>query len=183
MPTDDDVPGLLIESFDPHRHERTAFFSGVERIDNFLKRTARKQQDGDFTRIWVAVEPGNPAILGYYAMNAHALEQGEMPPEMARDAPRHGSIPAAYLSIIGVTATRQGSGLGRVLLADALVRAARAADHIGLKAVILDVIADGGEADTNRHQSFYRRMGFTPLPTQGLRMFITIKDVKKAMDV
>ena len=82
--------------------------------------------------------------------------------------------------MIAVDHRHQGRGLGRLLLADALTRVVGAADQIGLKAVILDVIEDGGAEITERRRAFYAAMGFQSLPSRPLRMFISIETVRKA---
>ena len=172
---------LRIEQLDPARHNRAAFACGVDRLDNFLRATARKQQAADFTRVQVATE-GDGGILGYCALNAHALETatGSLPRDLTRHAPRAGTIPAIYLSMIAVDQRHQGRGLGRVLLADALTRALAAADQIGVKAVVLDVIKDGGPEVTERRRAFYLKMGFQPFPSRPSRMFIAIETVRAA---
>ena len=172
---------LRIEQLDPARHDRAAFACGVDRLDNFLRATARKQQAADFTRVQVATE-GDGTILGYYALNAHALENaaGDLPPELTRRAPRSGAIPAIYLSMIAVDQRHQRRGLGRVLLADALTRALAAADQIGGKAVVLDVIEDGGPEVTERRHAFYLETGFQPFPSRPSRMFIALDTVRAA---
>ena len=171
---------ISIEPLDPQKHDRAAFSCGTDRLDNFLKRTARKHQAGDFTRVWVATESGKAEILGYYALNAHSLEGDDLPAHLARNAPRFGGIPAVYLSMIAIDRRHQGQGLGRILLADALNRAVAAADQIGLKAVVLDVIEDGGPELTEKRRAFYVAMGFQSLPSRSLRMFISIETARKA---
>ncbi len=171
---------LWIEPLTPAKHERKSFSSGISRIDNFLKLSAKKQQAGDFTRVWVAVSPESQAVLGYYAINAHAIEAADLPSALTKNAPQHGRIPAAYLSMIGVDRRHQGAGLGRILLADALKRIAVAADQLGIVAVILDVLEDGGPEATERRRTFYEAIGFQPFPSRRLRMFISIKTVNAA---
>lgn len=174
---------LVIESLHTTKHERAGFSCGIARLDNFLHRTARKQQAADFTRVRVLVEDGEPPILGYYALNAHALETvDDPPPEMARHAPRSGSIPAIYLSMIAVDQRHQGRGLGRILLADALDQAVGAAERIGIKAVVLDVIEDGGPELAERRREFYLAMGFQPFPSRPTRLFICIETVRAARE-
>lgn len=175
-----DPQRISIEPLDPQRHDRAAFSCGTIRLDNFLKRTARKHQAGDFTRVWVATELGSAGILGYYALNAHALEGDDLPADLTKKAPRFGSIPAVYLSMIAVDRRHQGRGLGRILLADALSRAAAVADQVGLKAVVLDVIEDGGPEIMERRRVFYAGMGFRSLPSRPARMFISIETVRDA---
>ena len=170
---------ISITPLDPEKHNRASFSCGTIRLDNFLKRSARKHQSGDFTRVWVATEDGWDEILGYYALNAHSLESEGLPPSLTKHAPRSGSIPTAYLSMIAVDRRHQGRGIGRILLVDAMTRVAAAADQIGLKAVVLDVIEDGGPDITEKRLAFYAGMGFLSLPARPSRMFISISTVRK----
>ena len=179
-------PGLqeiIIEPLDPRKHNRAVFCCGVDRPDNFLKRTARKHQTGDFTRVWVATDDGQAEILGYYALNAHSLDGDGLPANLTRNAPRHGGIPAVYISMIAVDNRHQGQGFGNILLADGLNRAAAVARLVGLKAVILDVIEDGGPEITEKRRAFYEAMGFQSLPSRPLRMFISIKTIRAAKGI
>ena len=171
---------ISIEPLDPQKHDRATFSCGTVRLDNFLKRTARKHQAGDFTRVWVATELGSAEIPGYYALSAHGLEGEDLPAALTKKAPRFGTIPAVYLSMIAVDCRHQRRGLGRTLLADALSRAAAVADQIGLKAVVLDVIDDGGPEIMERRRAFYATMGFQSLPSRPARMFISIETVRNA---
>ena len=63
---------------------------------------------------------------------------------------------------------------------NALKRAVSAANLIGLKAVVLDVIEDGGPGITEKRRAFYLSMGFKSLPTRPLRMFISIDTVRNS---
>lgn len=169
---------LCIEPFDPKRHDRSTFSCGTNRLDNFLKRTAKKHQAGGFTRVWVATDGCERRVLGYYALNAHSLEAVDLPEALVRKAPRFGGIPAVYLSMIAVDRRYQGQGLGRFLLADALKRSVAASVQIGVKAVVLDVIDDGGPDVVERRRQFYAAMGFQSFPSLPSRMFILVGTVR-----
>ena len=169
---------IVIEPFDPARHERSGFCCGTERLDNFLRLSARKQQKDDFTRVFVAVAEGSPNILGYYALNAHAIATGELGADRPRRAPNTGSIPALYLSMIAVDRSWQGKGLGSDLAIDALGRALNVAGEVGLKLVVLDVIDDGGNEAFARRMEFYRRLGFQSFQDRPERMFISIDTIR-----
>ena len=83
--------------------------------------------------------------------------------------------------MIAVDYRYQNQGLGRILLADALERAASVADQVGLKVVILDVIEDGGQEITKKRYAFYTAMGFQSLPSRPSRMFISIETIRRGM--
>ncbi|MCY4467145.1 MAG: GNAT family N-acetyltransferase [Thiotrichales bacterium] len=172
------VPGIVIEPFDPGRHDRSGFSCGTDRLDNFLRFTARKQQKDDFTRVFVAVDEGSPKVLGYYALNAHAVATADLGADRSRRAPNTGSIPALYLSMIAVDRSQQGKGLGSDLAVDALGRARSVAGEVGLKLVVLDVIDDGGKEVFARRGEFYRRLGFQSFQDRPDRMFITIDTIR-----
>ncbi len=126
MPGDDErpsVPRIVIEPFDHGRHDRSGFACGTDRLDNFLRLSARKQQKDDFIRVFVAVTEGSSEVLGYYALNAHAVATEDFGEDRLKRAPRTGSIPALYLSMIAADGRRQGIGLGSDLAMDALARA------------------------------------------------------------
>lgn len=182
MAPDEPLPVYDIAPFDPDLHDRTDFSCGVARLDNYLKLTAKKHQAEDFARIFVAVKPGSASILGFYSMNAHSIEGDGLPDRLTKRAPRHGAIPAAYLSMIAVDSSTQGGGLGKILLADALKRLIPLTDEIGVAAVVLDVLDDDGTAAFERRIRFYERMGFRSLTTNRGRMFITMKDVRAAFE-
>ena len=169
---------IVIEPFDPARHERSGFSCGTDRLDNFLRLSARKQQQDDFTRVFVAVAEGSPKVLGYYALNAHAVASSELGADRPRRAPNTGSIPALYLSMIAVDRSSQGKGLGSDLAIDALGRALNVAGEVGLKLVVLDVIDDGGTDAFARRMEFYRRLGFQSFQDRPERMFITIDTIR-----
>ena len=170
-----------IEPFDPKGHDRAAFSCGVDQIDNFLKRTAKKHQKGDFTRVWVAVRPTEPRVIGYFAINAHAIETGDLPEALRKRAPRHGRVGAAYLSMIAVDVAARGQGLGRILLADALGRVVGVSGDIGIFAVVLDVLDDGDASAMEKRRKFYQAFGFVPFPSQPLRMFLPVQTIRDAL--
>ena len=176
------ISKFSIQPFDPKNHDRTAFSCGAARIDNFLKFSATKQQRGDFARVWVAVAEGQRQVLGYYAINAHAIEADALPVKFTRNAPRHGGVGAAYVSMFGVDKSVQGQGLGTLLIADALKRIALVSDELGIFAVVLDVLADDGAAAIERRQAFYRRLGFVALPSQPLRMFLPVATIRAGLE-
>lgn len=147
---------LTIKPLDRKTDDRAAFSCGTERVDNFLKRLAAQQAHEDTSRTHVAIEPPSRAILGYYTLCLHAIDVSELPPEDQKRMPRHPSVGAVYLSMIGVDRRFQGRGLGRFLLADALKVCVAIADKAGCAFIVLDAL-DGDAA------RLYRRFGFHDL--------------------
>jgi len=179
--TEADEPKFVIEPLDPLRHNRAAFSCGVEQVDNFLKKTANKLAAADNLRVFV-MTAGGGEVMGFYALNAHAVDYQDLPSKYARTRPRHGSIPAAYLSMIGVDAGYTGKGYGGDLLVDALTRIASAAENIGIAVVMLDVLDDGNAGLIAKRKAVYEAYGFTALPSNPLRLFLPIAAVQGLLD-
>ena len=174
------TPDLAIEPLDLEHHDRAAFSCGVEQVDNFLKKTAGKLTRADNTRVYVLADPAG-AIIGFYAINAHAIDYQDLPKRFTRTRPAHGSIPAAFVSMIGVDHRYGGKGYGGDLLADALLRVVGAADQLGIAVAILDVLDDGDAEVVKRRLALYARYGFQPLPSQPLRLFLPVATIRKTL--
>lgn len=180
MPAEAPQSAYLIEAYDPARHDRSTFSCGVSSIDNFLKLTAKKQQSADFVRVRVAMAEGGNRVIGFYALNAHAIDVGELPASFHRVAPRHGLVPAAFISMIGVDRTIQGRSVGKVLLADAFKQILKAAETVATAVVVLDILDDGDAVAFARRERYYRSHGFVPLGQTGMRMYIALDTVRQA---
>ncbi len=179
MPTEtQDQTPFTIQPFDPKAHDRTAFSCGVPQIDNYLKLTAKKGSKADVVRVWVIVATDNK-IAGFYGINMHAIDVKEMPAAYAKKAMKHGTLPAAFIAMIGVDETQQGNGIGSVLMADALSRIARVSNDIGTCVVVLDVFDDGDADTVARRKTYYEEFGFIALPDQPLRLFMPVQTARE----
>jgi GNAT superfamily N-acetyltransferase len=167
-----------IEAFDPGLHDTKDFRCGSDSQDNFLRRTAKRQQRDGYTRLYVATDTaqaGEPrACLGFYAINAHAIGVADVPADAVPRAPRSNLIPGVFLSHLAVDGRHQGQGLGRILLVDAMQQCQRAGQILGVRLMLLDVAGAAGDAERARLHSFYASMGFRPLPGRPERLFITL---------
>lgn len=178
--TDIGASRFTIEPFDPARHDRAGFSCGIEQVDNFFKKTANKLAKADNLRVFVMSDPEGK-VIGFHALNAHAVDYTDLPTLYARTRPGHGQIPAAYISMIGVDQRYQGQGYGGDLLVDSLSRIARAADEIGIAVVVLDVLDCGDPDRVERRKRLYQGYGFIPLPSNPLRLFIPVATVRQLL--
>lgn len=80
------------------------------------------------------------------------------------------------LARLAVDKTEQGTGLGKALLRDALVRIVAAADSIGGRAILV-------HAKHERAKSFYEYFGFESSPIDPLHLYLLIKDIKKTLGI
>lgn len=80
-------------------------------------------------------------------------------------------LPVILLSRLAVDNTEQGQGLGKNLLRDAIARSVRAADLIGVRAILV-------HAASEQARSFYTYFDFEPSVTDPWHLMLSIKDAR-----
>jgi predicted N-acetyltransferase YhbS len=80
-------------------------------------------------------------------------------------------VPIILLARLAVDQKEKGKGLGKALLKDALLRAFRASELVGCRAVLV-------HAKDASAQAFYSRFGFEPSPPNELHLFLLMKDIE-----
>jgi hypothetical protein len=120
-------------------------------------------------------------LIGFYAVNAHAIDYAELPERFARNRPSHGRIPAAYLAMIGIDYRSQGRGYGGDLLVDGLTRLAHAADALSIAVVLLDILDCGDSDKVAKRRTLYAGYGFAPLVSNPLRLFLPMATVRQLL--
>jgi GNAT superfamily N-acetyltransferase len=162
-------PALVIEPLGS-THDRQGFQCGNESLDTYLKRQASQDIKRRICRVYVAIDPAKPAsILGFYTLSTSAIELSSLPESQARKLPKH-PLPAALLGRLAVSQSQQGTGLGRLLLANAIRRTLAVSDQIGIYALLVDAIDEDA-------RGFYQRYGFVSLQSQGQRLFLPLKSI------
>ena len=161
----DETP-LTIEPLGAH-HDRVSFSCGEPSLDHYVRRRASQDARRRVARVFVASGDPPERILGYYTLTASSFEKNNLPAELAGRLP-HYPVPAAVIGRLAVDLRRQGSGLGEILLLDAIHRVVRAGDTIGVYAVVVDALHD-------RASAFYERYGFVSFPSQPLRLYLPLR--------
>jgi GNAT superfamily N-acetyltransferase len=147
-------------------HDRSRFDSGSGELDRWLRQTAQQHQRRGISKTFVAVAYDEPSrILGFYALTACEVVSQDLPDDLAKRLPR--KVPGIRLGRLAVDRTVQGQGLGELLLIDALDRARRVLEHVGVHALFVD-------AKDERAAAFYRKYGFRPLPEQPLQLVLVL---------
>ena len=117
-------------------------------------------------------------LIGFYATNAHAVDYADLPDKFARTRPAHGSMPAAYISMIGVDSRFQRRGYGGDLLLDCLTRLVGAAEAMGIAVVMLDILDCRDPKKIRKRKELYTGYGFKPLPSNELRLCLPMATVR-----
>ena len=147
-------------------HDRSRFDSGSGELDRWLRQTAQQHQRRGISKTFVAVADDEPSrILGFYALTACEVVSQNLPDDLARRLPR--KVPGIRLGRLAVDRAVQGQGLGELLFMDAIERARRVLEHVGVHALFVD-------AKDDRAGAFYRKYGFRPLPEQPLQLVLVL---------
>ena len=149
-------------------HDREAFDCEEPSLNDFLKLYARQNDKKGLGKTFVAVTPDkNTKIGGYYTISSGALDAENLPENL----PRY-SIPIMHIGRLAVDKTVKGQGLGNLLLLDALRRSMNAGAQIGVYAVEVRAL-------TEQAKSFYLKFGFVEMTDDPLRLYLTIKKIRK----
>jgi predicted GNAT family N-acyltransferase len=158
----------------PYRSERldsgydvSGFRCGNQVLDDWLRHHAATAQAKrtSVTYVWTR---DDAVVVAYYSLAPHLIENSEQPRRFGRGDPRQ--IPAVLLARLALSDELHGSGLGGVLLHDALTRAVAASQQVGGRYVVVDAIDDDAER-------FYQHFGFTATPRPG-RMVRKVSDIE-----
>jgi len=155
-------------------HLRDAFDSGEPALDGFLRRSARQDQDRDFSRTFVAVRPGDRRVLGFFTLSAGRVAAESVPEEDRKRLPRY-PVPVVHLGRLAVDRSARGQGLGEALLVRALETALRVSGEIGAHAV--EVRAKGEAA-----RALCVKYGFRALVDDPLHLYLSMKAIRAALE-
>ncbi len=150
-------------------HPRRAFRSGVAAVDDWLATKALQNQEKRLS-VTKTLTDQTGAIAGYFTLATGQVDFSDLPTELARQLPRR-RLPVAILAWLGVSKPHQGQGLGRRLLAQALLDCHEAGKTFAFIAVILDCIDD-------ESRSFYRKWDFQALPGSPYRLYLSAKQLE-----
>lgn len=155
-------------------HNRNAFSSGKEMLDNYL----RAQASQDIKRKLAVCFVLNTAdeIKGYYTLSNYSIALNILPEQLQKKLPRsYQNIPVTLLGRLAIDQKYKGQGIGKLLLIDALKRSFEAAHSVGSFAVVTDPL----DADA---ETFYLKFGFIKLPDSG-KMFLAMKTLEQLFQI
>lgn len=151
-------------------HDLEPFASGVDSLDQWLRRRAAKNQATGASRTFVACE--GQRVIAYYALAASAVTVDVASGRFRRNMPD--PIPVVVLGRLAVDRSRHGEGLGRALVQDAARRVIQAADAIGVRGMIVHALSAEARA-------FYERTGFEPSPLDPMVLMVTLADLRACL--
>jgi predicted GNAT family N-acyltransferase len=152
-------------------HIRSTFDSGNAVLDDWLKRYASQFDRRNLARTYVAVQPPEKTVVGYYALSSHTVRYESLSDEQSKGLP-HSDVPVILLGRLAVSRSERGQGLGALLLIDALRRSLLLSEQIGIRAVEVDAIDSAARA-------FYLHFGFTPLQDDPNHLVMPMQAIRR----
>jgi GNAT superfamily N-acetyltransferase len=156
------------------RHDRERFDCGSQELNTYLGRYARQNHESGGAKTFVAVLPGEPAlVLGYYSISPGAIEFARVPAELTRKLGRY-EVPVFRLARLAISRSLQGRGLGAELLLAAGTRALAVAAEVGGVALAIDA------KDANAVR-WYERFGAMRLLDDQLKLVLPLSVIADAV--
>lgn len=131
-------------------HDVSAFDSGEDETDSWLRSGAWRAQRQGSARTRVLVRAGERRVLGFYAVTPHDTHREDLPGAAAGGLR---VVPGYLIAQLAVDRSIQGQGMGGELLLDALETIVVASAAVGGRLVVVDAVDE-------RAVGFYERFGF-----------------------
>lgn len=154
-----------------HRKLKLSFSCGKELLDTYLKTQASQDVRRKLSACFVSLHVETGLIQGYYTLSNNSIPLDIVPVSFKNQLPNsYRSIPTTLLGRLTVDQRFSGTGVGKMLLIDALKRSYETSKTIGSFAVVVDPL--DGEAE-----NFYTKFGFILLP-DSRKMFLAMKTIE-----
>ncbi|MDP7641123.1 MAG: GNAT family N-acetyltransferase [Alphaproteobacteria bacterium] len=140
-------------------------------MDDWLRERAAKNESLGASRTYVVCD--GALVVGYYCLASGSVERMRSPGKLRRNMPD--PIPVIMLGRLAVDRTWQGAGLGSALLKDAILRTLKAANIVGMRALLVNALDE-------RAAQFYRHNGFLEPPFDPLVLMLPLKTARKGIN-
>ena len=158
---------FTVEELDPKRHDRAGFECGVEPLNRYLKTLAVQHRAKGIATSFVLVDPAQPTrILGYYSLSAATLAFERLADSDRKGLPAY-PIPAVRIGRLASSISGRGTGIGELLLQNAVKRTLQARGTLGVCAIVV-------EAKDASAEAFYRRYGFRLCDVQSRQLYLPL---------
>lgn len=152
-------------------HATESFDCGDEKKNDFLQKFALQNTKGGLGRTYVAIKPSDERrIFGYYTISSSSVKFDHQPDS---HLPRY-PLPAVLIGKLAIDIDAQNQGLGTAMLFDALKRAGRVAEEIGIFLVEI-------RAANEKAKNIYTKRGFKPMEDEPMKLFMNLKKVRKLL--
>lgn len=164
---------FVVERFDKHKHDRTAFSCEHPALNVYIQRQASQDIKKHVAAVFV-LTPDGKTIAGYYTLSQYAVDSSDIPDATKQNLglPKYKELPATLLGRLARGLRFKGKGIGELLLMSALNHALDHSQRIASMAVVVDAKDDPA-------RTFYKKYGFVDLPDHPSRLFLPMKTVEQ----
>lgn len=144
------------------------FDCGDSFLNDFLTEDAARFVEQGLSAVKLLVDQENSRVVGFYAISPMSIEIGRLSPEQRNQYDVAFPIPAWLIGRLAVDKAYQKQHLGAALLRDAMTNITqRAAQGAGALIIV--------DAKNKKIKNFYKKYGFSTLPSSGLKLACPIR--------
>jgi len=155
-----------------HKKLKLGFSCGKVLLDTYLRTQASQDVRRKLSACFVSINVDSRLIQGYYTLSNNSIPLDNVPDSFKNQLPNsYHSIPTTLLGRLAVDERFKGTGVGKMLLIDALRRSYDISKSIGSFAVVVDPLDEEAE-------NFYIKYGFILLPDSH-KMFLAMKTIER----
>jgi hypothetical protein len=151
-------------------HDRRAFSCGNARIDRFFRERVSQDVKRDYCKCFVMLESASGRLVGFYTLSANAVSLSELPEIQRKKLPRYPTVPVHLVGWLGRDLHFAAQSIGRMLLADAFIRADQSA------AAAHAIVADAIDANA---KAFYLHHHFRELDNG--KLFLPMSEARRVL--
>ena len=156
-------------------HRRRDFDCGKEELNRFLRKSARQNDEKGHARTYCLVDDESPeTVLGYITLCASSVRFESVPDEVRKRLPRH-PVPTMLLARLAIDEGHQGTGLGKMLVVEAFVKAVEASEYAGVSLFEVDAM------DENAKSYYEGVFGFVTALSNPRKLFLPMSTVREVV--
>ncbi|MGQ0742812.1 MAG: GNAT family N-acetyltransferase [Acidimicrobiales bacterium] len=153
-------------------HVASDFACGVDELDEWVRDYAWANHRSGNARVFVAARASR--VVAYYALATAGVEKAEAPAQLTRGGVP-AQVPCLLLARLAVDLGERNRGVGRGLLVDAIRRAVRVSEDVGVRALLIHARDDTARSFC-QHQA-----EFVQSPTDPLHLLLHLKHARSLM--
>jgi ribosomal protein S18 acetylase RimI-like enzyme len=144
------------------KYDLSGFDCGVPILNKYLKTQASQDIRNYYNIAFVALADSADRIVGFYTLSNAGISLNQIPRDAQKKLPKYTDIPAIRLGRLAVDRSVQGTGVGKALLADAVLQS--------LKSTAWAVmVVDAKDAQAS---AFYQKHGFITVDDDELTLIL-----------
>jgi len=147
------------------KYDHSGFDCGVPALNNYLRTQASQDIRNHYSVMFVALAADADKIVGFYTLSNASAPLNQIlgdPGDMQKKLPKYPNIPAIRLGRLAVDKSVQGLGIGKRLLADAVLQSLK---YPAWAVMLVD-------AKDTQASVFYKKHGFTAIDDDELSLFV-----------